>query len=57
MKRGLILTGGSASADVELAVRAEAAGFDAVFSIEFFIAVSCFLNTKFDVFLIVVVTH
>ena len=36
MKRGLILTGGSASADVELAVRAEAAGFDAVFSIEFF---------------------
>lgn len=36
MQRGLILTGGSARADVDLAVRAEAAGFDAVFSIEFF---------------------
>jgi alkanesulfonate monooxygenase SsuD/methylene tetrahydromethanopterin reductase-like flavin-dependent oxidoreductase (luciferase family) len=36
MQRGLILTGGSARADVELAVRAEAAGFDAVLSIEFF---------------------
>jgi len=36
MQRGLVLTGGSAAADVELAVRAEAAGLDAVFSIEFF---------------------
>jgi probable F420-dependent oxidoreductase len=36
MRRGLILTGGSARADVDLAVRAESAGFDAVFSIEFF---------------------
>jgi probable F420-dependent oxidoreductase len=36
MQIGLILTGGSARGDVELAVRAEAAGFDAVFSIEFF---------------------
>jgi probable F420-dependent oxidoreductase len=36
MQTGLILTGGSARADVELAVRAEAAGFDSVFTIEFF---------------------
>ncbi len=36
MQRGLILTGGSARADVELALRAEAAGLDAVFTIEFF---------------------
>jgi probable F420-dependent oxidoreductase len=33
---GLILTAGSARADVELAKRAEAAGFDAVLTIEFF---------------------
>jgi len=36
MKIGLILTGGSARADVELAVRAEQAGLDSVFTIEFF---------------------
>lgn len=36
MQQGLILTGGSARADVELARRAEAAGFDGVFTIEFF---------------------
>jgi probable F420-dependent oxidoreductase len=36
VKRGLILTGGSARADVELACRAERAGLDGVFSIEFF---------------------
>jgi len=36
MQSGLILTGGSARGDVELAIRAEAAGFDSVFSIEFF---------------------
>jgi len=36
MRIGLILTGGSARADVELARRAETAGFDAVFTIEFF---------------------
>jgi probable F420-dependent oxidoreductase len=36
VERGLILTGGSARADLDLAVRAEEAGFDAVFSIEFF---------------------
>lgn len=36
MRMGIILTGGSARGDVELAVRAEAAGFDAAFSIEFF---------------------
>jgi len=35
MQIGLILTGGTARADVELAVRAEHAGFDAVFTIEF----------------------
>jgi probable F420-dependent oxidoreductase len=33
---GLILTAGSARGDVDLALRAEAAGFGAVFSIEFF---------------------
>jgi probable F420-dependent oxidoreductase len=36
MRIGLILTGGSARADVELAMRAEAAGLDGVYSIEFF---------------------
>jgi len=36
MEIGLILTGGSARADVELAVRAEHAGLVSVFTIEFF---------------------
>ncbi|MCZ6784192.1 MAG: LLM class flavin-dependent oxidoreductase [Proteobacteria bacterium] len=36
MKIGLILVGGSVRADVDLAVRAEAAGLDSVFTIEFF---------------------
>jgi probable F420-dependent oxidoreductase len=36
MELGLILTGGSVSANVDLARRAESAGFDSVFSIEFF---------------------
>jgi probable F420-dependent oxidoreductase len=36
MRIGLILTGGSVRKDVELARRAEAAGLDSVFSIEFF---------------------
>jgi probable F420-dependent oxidoreductase len=36
VRTGLILTAGSARADVELAIRAEAAGFDGVYSIEFF---------------------
>jgi probable F420-dependent oxidoreductase len=36
MKIGLILTGGSARADVELALRAEQAGLHSVFTIEFF---------------------
>ena len=36
MGRGLILTGGSARANVKLARRAEDAGFDAVFGVEFF---------------------
>ena len=36
MQLGLILTGGSARADLDLAVRAEAAGFASVFTIEFF---------------------
>ena len=36
MRIGIILTAGSARGDVELAVRAEAAGFDGVFTIEFF---------------------
>ena len=36
MRMGLILTAGSARGDVELAQRADAAGFDAVFSVEFF---------------------
>jgi probable F420-dependent oxidoreductase len=36
MRMGLILTGGSARADVALARAAEAAGFDGVYSIEFF---------------------
>lgn len=36
MRIGLILTAGSARADVDLAVRAEAAGLDGVYSIEFF---------------------
>src|SRR5258706_1617320 len=36
MQHGLILTGGSVTANVDLAQRAEAAGFDAVLSVEFF---------------------
>jgi probable F420-dependent oxidoreductase len=36
MPIGLVLTGGSARANVELAKRAERAGIDAVFSVEFF---------------------
>lgn len=36
MRIGIILTAGSARGDVELAVRAEAAGFDGVYTIEFF---------------------
>src|SRR5262245_49227698 len=36
MRIGLILTAGSARGDVELALRAEAAGLDGVFTIEFF---------------------
>ena len=36
MDLGLILTGGGVRANVDLARRAEAAGFDSVFSIEFF---------------------
>ena len=36
MRIGLILTAGSARGDVELAQRAEAAGLDGVYSIEFF---------------------
>jgi hypothetical protein len=36
MQSGLILTSGMARGDVDLAVRAEAAGFDSVFTIEFF---------------------
>jgi probable F420-dependent oxidoreductase len=36
MPIGLILTGGSARSNVELATRAERAGIDAVFSVEFF---------------------
>jgi probable F420-dependent oxidoreductase len=36
MRSGLILMSGSVSGDVELAVRAEQAGFDSVFTIEFF---------------------
>jgi len=36
MEMGLVLVAGSARADVELAIRAEAAGFASVFSIEFF---------------------
>ncbi len=36
MRIGLVLTGGSARADLQLARRAEAAGFDGVYSIEFF---------------------
>ncbi|HEX5065195.1 MAG TPA: LLM class flavin-dependent oxidoreductase [Myxococcota bacterium] len=36
MRIGLILTGGSARADVEMAQAAEAAGFDGVYTIEFF---------------------
>jgi probable F420-dependent oxidoreductase len=35
MRVGLVLTGGTARADVDLALRAEAAGFDGVYSIEF----------------------
>ena len=36
MKSGLILTSGTVLGDVDLAVRAEAAGFDSIFTIEFF---------------------
>jgi probable F420-dependent oxidoreductase len=36
VKLGLVLTGGSARGDVELALRAEAAGLDGVYAIEFF---------------------
>jgi probable F420-dependent oxidoreductase len=36
MRHGLILVSGSVRGDVELAQRAEAAGFDSVFTIEFF---------------------
>jgi probable F420-dependent oxidoreductase len=36
MRIGLILTAGGARADVDLAIRAEAAGFDGVYTIEFF---------------------
>jgi probable F420-dependent oxidoreductase len=36
MPVGLILTGGTTRANLELAVRAERAGFDSVFSVEFF---------------------
>ena len=36
MKSGLILMTGSVRGDVELARRAEAAGFDSVFTVEFF---------------------
>jgi len=36
MRIGLVLTGGSARADLELARRAEAAGLDGVYAIEFF---------------------
>jgi probable F420-dependent oxidoreductase len=36
VRLGLVLTGGSARADVALALRAEAAGLDGVFTIEFF---------------------
>jgi probable F420-dependent oxidoreductase len=36
MRIGLILTAGTARGDVDLAIRAEAAGFDGVYSIEFF---------------------
>jgi probable F420-dependent oxidoreductase len=35
MRIGLVLAGGSARADVELALRAEAAGLDGVYSVEF----------------------
>ena len=36
MRIGLVLTTGSARGDVELAMRAEAAGLDGVYTIEFF---------------------
>jgi probable F420-dependent oxidoreductase len=36
MRIGIILTSGSVRGDVELAIRAEAAGFDGVYTIEFF---------------------
>jgi alkanesulfonate monooxygenase SsuD/methylene tetrahydromethanopterin reductase-like flavin-dependent oxidoreductase (luciferase family) len=36
MRHGLILMTGSTRGDVELALRAEAAGFDSVFTVEFF---------------------
>jgi len=36
MQIGMILMAGSTRADIELAIRAEAAGFDSVFTVEFF---------------------
>jgi probable F420-dependent oxidoreductase len=36
MRIGIVLTGGSARGDVDLALRAEAAGFDGVYATEFF---------------------
>jgi probable F420-dependent oxidoreductase len=36
MQIGMILMAGSTTADIELAIRAEAAGFDSVFTVEFF---------------------
>ncbi len=36
MRIGMVLTAGGARADVELAIRAEAAGFDGVYTVEFF---------------------
>ena len=35
MDMGLVLTGGSSRGNLELGVRAEAAGFDAVYACEF----------------------
>ncbi|MBW2667463.1 MAG: LLM class flavin-dependent oxidoreductase, partial [Deltaproteobacteria bacterium] len=36
MRIGMILMAGSTKADIELAIRAEAAGLDSVFTVEFF---------------------
>ena len=44
MQIGLVLTGGSVRKDVELAQRAEAAGLDAVFTVEFFKWAAAFVN-------------